>query len=151
MKLFLPLFFSAIIAIDGYGADILELVKALDLNESAKFQSMILTPEDANSARSDNNKSILMYASWIGDSKAVEYLVKAGADVNAQDATGATALHLAIWKSHNEIARFLIEHGASANSMSKEGMTPLDIAILKGNQEIAEAIKNSAPKLKPLL
>jgi len=151
MKFFFFLFFSAIIAMNGYGADILELVRALDLNESTKFESMVLTSEDANSARSDNNKSILMYASWIGNGDAVKYLVKAGADVNAQDATGATALHLAIWKSHNEIARFLIEHGASANSMSKEGMTPFDIAVLKGNQEIAEAIKNAAPKLKPLL
>lgn len=151
MKFFYAVLLSVTLGINVHGANILELVRTLDANDTAKFKSMVQTSEDANALRSDNNKTVLMYASWIGNADAVEHLVSKGADVNEQDESGATALHLAIWKAHNKIALLLIHHGASANSMSKEGMTPLDIAVLKGNQEIAEAIKNAAPKLKPLL
>jgi ankyrin repeat protein len=134
-----------------YGADILNLVSLLDRNDTEKFQSQILTLQDANSAREDNNKTILMYACWVGNIDAVKYLIDKGADVNAQDIGGATALHLAAWKGFTPIALYLVEKGASGQAMSKDGMTPLDIAVMQGNKEIAEAIQKAAPKLKPLL
>lgn len=132
-------------------ADILDLVGLLDRNDTATFQSHIQTISDANSAREDNNKTILMYACWVGNSDAVKYLIDKGADVNAQDSGGATALHLAAWKGNTSIALYLIEKGSSVNAMSTEGMTPLDIAIMKENQEIITAIDKATPKLKPLL
>lgn len=132
-------------------ADILELVGLLDRNDTASFQSRIQTIGDANSAREDNNKTVLMYAVWVGNADAVKYLIEKGADVNAQDTGGATALHLAAWKGYTPIALYLIEKGASGSAMSTEGMTPLDIALIKGNQEIAAAIEKAAPKLKKLL
>lgn len=133
------------------GADILQLVALLDRNDTAAFQSQVQTLQDANAMREDNNKTILMYACWVGNADAVAYLIAKGADVNAQDAGGASPLHLAAWKGHTAIALHLLEHGASGQSMSNEGMTPLDIAMMQGNKEIAEAIEKAAPKLKPLL
>lgn len=133
------------------GADILQLVALLDQNDTIAFKSQVQTLQDANIKRDDNNKTILMYASWIGNSDAVKYLVNKGADTNAQDSGGATALHLAAWKGYTKIATYLLENGASPRAMSTEGMTPLDIAIMKGNQEIITAINKATPKLKPLL
>lgn len=138
-------------ALSLQGADILELVGLLDRNDTQTFHSRIQTLSDANTAREDNNKTILMYAVWVGNTEAVKYLIEKGADVNAQDAGGATALHLAAWRGHTPIAVYLIEKGASANAMSKEGMTPLDIAMMRENHEIGAAIEKAAPKLKPLL
>lgn len=132
-------------------ADILSLVGLLDRKDTATFQSRIQNLSDANAAREDNNKTILMYACWVGNLEAVKHLVSKGADVNRQDSGGATALHLAAWKGFTPIALYLLENGASGQMMSKEGMTPLDIAIMQGNQEIAAAIEKAAPKLKPLL
>ncbi|MBN2870624.1 MAG: ankyrin repeat domain-containing protein [Campylobacterales bacterium] len=134
-----------------YSADILELVSLLDRNDTAVFESKVQNAIDANAMREDNNKTILMYACWVGNMEAVEYLVEKGADVNAQDAGGASALHLAIWKGHNPIALYLIEHGASGSAMSAEGMTPMDVAMMRENREVAEAIEKAAPRLKPLL
>lgn len=134
-----------------YSADILDLVSILDRNDTTGFESKVCNALDANAMRDDNNKTILMYASWVGNIDAVRHLVEKGADVNAQDAGGASALHLAAWKGHNAIALYLIEHGASGSAMSKDGMTPLDIAMMRGNSEIAQAIEKAAPKLKPLL
>lgn len=141
----------AISAAFVYGADILGLVGLLDRNDMATFQSRIQNMSDANSAREDNKKTILMYACWVGNFEAVQYLVSKGADVNAQDSGGATALHLAVWKGFTPIALYLIENGASGNAISQDGMTPLDIAMIKDNKSVIEALEKAAPKLKPLL
>jgi ankyrin repeat protein len=133
------------------GADILELVGLLDRKDTATFQTKIKTLSDANCVREDNNKSILMYVVWVGNLEAIKHLIDKGADINAQDNGGATALHLAAWKGRTDIALYLLERGSSGSIMSKEGMTPLDIALMQGNQEIATAIEKAAPKLKKLL
>lgn len=133
------------------GADILQLVALLDRNDTITFESQVQTLQDANIKRDDNNKTILMYASWVGNSDAVKYLVEKGADITAQDIGGATALHLAIWKGYTPIALYLLEQGASGHVMSKDGLTPLDIAGMRGNKEVSSAIEKATPKLKPLL
>jgi uncharacterized protein len=133
------------------GADIFKLVQTIDRNDTVEFKRLVQTIEDANTARSDNNKTILMYSSWVGNIAAVKHLVDLGANVNAQDSSNATALHLAIWKDHTEIVLYLIEHGASVSAMSMDGMTPTDIAILRSNTKVIEAINQAKPKLKSLL
>lgn len=144
-------FVSLLTALSLHAADILDLVGLLDRNDTQTFQSRVQTLNDANAAREDNNKTILMYAVWVGNAEVVKYLIEKGADVNAQDAGGATALHLAAWKGHTAIALYLLEKGASGSAMSKEGMTPLDIAMMREYHEIGAAIEKAAPKLKPLL
>lgn len=133
------------------GADIFKLVQTINRNDTAEFKRLVQTIEDANTARSDNNKTILMYASWIGNIDIVKHLVDLGANVNAQDSSNATALHLAIWKDHTDIALFLLQKGATSTAMSVDGMTPNDIAVLRSNTAIMEAIQKSKPKLKSLL
>lgn len=147
-KAFLTLF---IFTLSLQAADILRLVGLLDRNDIIAFKSEIRTINDANAMRDDNNKTILMYACWVGNAEAVHHLIQTGADINAQDSGGATALHLAAWKNHTDIALYLLKNGALGNTMSKDGMTPLDIASMKENKEIVEAIEKSAPKLKKLL
>lgn len=132
------------------GADIFKLVQAVDRNDTAGFQHMVQSMSDANCARSDNNKSILMYASWVGNSDMVKYLVDKGANINAHDTSDATALHLAIWKDHTDIALYLLSKGALGSAMSLDGMTPSDIAMLRSNTTVLEAIEKSKPKLKSL-
>ncbi|MDD2830056.1 MAG: ankyrin repeat domain-containing protein [Sulfuricurvum sp.] len=132
------------------GADIFKLVQAVDRNDTVTFKQMVQTISDANTARSDNNKSILMYASWVGNGDMVEYLVRQGADINAQDSSNATALHLAIWKDHTDIALFLLDHGASSTIMSVDGMMASDIAMIRSNTKVMERIESLKPKLKSL-
>lgn len=142
---------TLLITLSLQGADILQLVASLDRNDISGFESQIQTVSDANAMRPDNKKTVLMYACWIGNIEAVTYLIEKGADLNAKDISGATALHLAAWKGHRDIAFYLIAKGASGYTPSKEGMSPLDIAMMQGHTDIAEAIKKAAPKLKKLL
>jgi ankyrin repeat protein len=81
---------------------------------------------------------------------AVEYLLGLGADVNAVDRNGETAVHGAAYKSLPKMVRLLADKGAKAdvwNRKDKYGWTPLMIADgyrpgnFKPSAETAEAIR----------
>jgi|GEM_PF-1336798 len=57
-----------------------------------------------------------------------ETLVKAGADVNAKDATGCTPLHAAAYWGAAEVARILLASGAEVNARNDNRETPLHAA-----------------------
>jgi ankyrin repeat protein len=57
--------------------------------------------------------------------KAAELLVDLGADVNAADAAGNTALHQAATKTYDAVVRFLVDKGARMDAKNKRGQTPL--------------------------
>jgi ankyrin repeat protein len=72
----------------------------------------------------------LLWASGAGHYDAVETLVARGADVNAVNTNGDTALHRAAWKNEDKICKFLISKGAGAcrEKKNKDGKLPLDLA-----------------------
>ena len=63
-----------------------------------------------------------------GDIEAVQQHLVAGADVNAKDENGWTALHYAAVNGHKEIAELLIDNGAEVNAKDNSGYTPLYFA-----------------------
>jgi ankyrin repeat protein len=61
--------------------------------------------------------------------RAVQYLVEeCGADVNAVDHEGNTALHHAAARGDNEMILYLVEHGADVTRVNREGQTTADMA-----------------------
>ena len=61
--------------------------------------------------------------------EAVKLAVQLGADVNAANSVGLTALHAAAFNGSNEIIRFLVEKGANLDAKDFTGQTPLDKAM----------------------
>ncbi len=60
---------------------------------------------------------------------AVKYLVEElGADVNARDFNGYTALHHAAARGDNELIKYLVAHGADVTVVSRKGQTTVDMA-----------------------
>jgi ankyrin repeat protein len=63
--------------------------------------------------------------------EAVKLLVKLGADVNAVDDRGETAMHGAAYRNHPRVVKFLADKGARIgvwNKKNKTGLTPVVIA-----------------------
>jgi ankyrin repeat protein len=64
----------------------------------------------------------------------IKLCLDAGADVNALDNQGDTALHGAAQKGSDQVVQFLVDHGAKLDVKDKRGRTPLDAAMgLMGN------------------
>jgi ankyrin repeat protein len=64
----------------------------------------------------------------------IKLCLDAGADVNAVDNQGQTALHGAAQKGWDQVVQFLVDHGAKLDVKDKKGRTPLDAAMgLLGN------------------
>jgi ankyrin repeat protein len=61
--------------------------------------------------------------------KAVQLLIDHGADVNAQDARGQTALHGAAFQGWNEVIKLLVAHNAKVAVKDQTGKTPEDAAM----------------------
>lgn len=71
----------------------------------------------------------LMYAARQGSSEAAGTLIESGAELNATDPDGTTALVLAIINSHYDTAALLTEKGADPNIADTAGMAALYAAV----------------------
>lgn len=67
----------------------------------------------------------------------VTLLVDRGADVNAQQHGGWTALHAAAFIDDLPMAEYVVAHGADTSLTSDDGKTPIDVAA--GNFEPARS------------
>ena len=127
------------------------------------FQADITKGADVN-ARCENGTTVLMYVIVMSDvfnetyigmtadvqiiskEKFLEFaklLIDAGADVNAKDNDGLTALMVAANNRNSEVVQELINAGADVNAKSFVGMTALMFAAKKGDSKITKALMNA--------
>lgn len=94
-------------------------------NNLPQLKSLLDSKASANAA-DDRGITPLMYAAETGSLDAMRLLIDRGADVNAQNAFGSTAL---MW-SVSDLAkvRLLLDHGAQVNTTARSGRTALIIA-----------------------
>jgi len=85
----------------------------------------------------------------------VKLLLDRGANVNAQDSNGFTALHFAVYDSNIPVIKILIEYGADVNIIPDkpyhfdnkyECLSPLKLAEKKGNTQIVQMLKSAQSK-----
>ena len=74
------------------------------------------------------------------DRDAVAALIKRGADVNAAQPDGATALHWAAHWNDLDMAGLLIRAGANAKASNRDGATPLFLATENGSAPLIKAL-----------
>jgi ankyrin len=79
--------------------------------------------------------------------EAVAAAVSLGADVNAANQAGDTALHSAAAQGYDTVVQFLADHGAQLNVKNKRGLTPLAALLAppaRGRGAAAAAAANGA-------
>ncbi len=72
-----------------------------------------------------------------GEVQVVLDLLERGAEVNARDRYGQTALMLAAHAGHREIVEILISQRADLNITAKFGLSAIMLAIVAGHSEVA--------------
>ena len=81
-----------------------------------------------------------MCAALEGRTETVKALLRKGADVNAKDDSGRTALMFAVINLHGQTVKVLLEHGADVNARDDDGATPLMLAASCGDPEIVQTL-----------
>src|SRR5712692_485944 len=99
----------------------------------------------ANINSRSNGYMLLSIAAGEGRINVVRYLLAEGADVNAREKLGDTALTEAAYYGHVAMVKELLLRGADVNALGEEG-TALDIAIDKKYADLADLLKHYGGK-----
>ena len=87
------------------------------------------------------NDSPVADAAMRGDTAKVRQLIKTGADVNAAQGDGMTALHWAAQRGDLDEARMLMYAGARVEAVTRNGSyTPLHLAARVGKVSLINAL-----------
>ena len=82
-----------------------------------------------------------------GDVQEVNNLLDQGANVDARNRHGQTALMLAAHTGHCEVVAVLVAHGANLNTTAKYGLSALILALVAGHVEVARLLADAGTDL----
>ena len=139
-------------------ADVVALLakSGADLNAKSKTPEFPKVKVDAATmvftAMPKGGFTALLLAARQGADDGVRALAEAGADLNATDPDGTSALNMAIINAHYDVAAILVEKGANVNLGDSAGMTPLYATIDMRHQEtlINRPLPKPSGRLLPL-
>ena len=98
-----------------------------------------------NSGNIPSNKNLLEGAKE-GDFEKVLHALESGANVNAKDSNGETALMHASRKGRVDIVRHLLKNGADVNIPNNDGWTALMYASKYGHHDVFRTLRNYGAK-----
>ena len=109
------------------------------------YRMRLLHLAGANVNPQDGCCAPLFVAAATGKAEAVRYLLDQGADVNARNEFGHTALTEATFNGNIAVIRELLLRGAEINNVAVDG-TALDLAIRRNNAAVADLLKHYGGK-----
>ncbi|KAH0562061.1 hypothetical protein GP486_003233 [Trichoglossum hirsutum] len=116
------------------------LVEALNQYNETKALEILHDKAKANVIGNRSLDSILMIASIRGYEKVVRRLLEQGANVNAKDRYGYTALHWTAMNGNEAVLKLLLEQGANADAKGENGETALHCAIKSEREALVKLL-----------
>ena len=111
--------------------------------------ALVLMLAGASIYASSSSQGPVADAAMKGDADMVRTLVRQGADVNAAQADGMTALHWAALNGDLKMADVLLVAGAGTESLTRNGgYTPLHLASSRGHAPVVERLLTAGSKPK---
>lgn len=117
------------------------MVNAVKSGDTTTVQSLLDKGVSPN-LKTDDGKTILMLATYLGHTEIAKLLINKGAEVNAKDNKGKTALMYAAEKGNIETAKLLLEKGANLDAVDNDGKTALLIARENNQIEMVKFLSN---------
>ena len=123
------------------------LMRAATFGDKARL--LVAHHSDVKARSVLGNSALILAARQQGNMSTVKLLLDQGAEVNATNANGATALMAAVSAEDAEMAKFLIERGADVNAKPNMdgngflwggGRTPLMWAAFRGNEGLVRLL-----------
>ena len=105
------------------------LHRAAEEGDEGMVRLLIRKRADVNAEGNDNNTVLHSALSTRANNAVVHVLIDEGANVNAKNSYGITALHLATWEGNTEIVRWLVDGRADVNTIDRGGRTVLHSAV----------------------
>ena len=102
--------------------------------------ALLNRPELDTNAHGLNRRPVLLAYVWRDNKERVEKLLARGADANAQDGDGDTALHGAAQTGNVDMVRMFLDKGANPNAKNRQGGTPLMWAAVYGHEDVARLL-----------
>ncbi|KKA28844.1 hypothetical protein TD95_000248 [Thielaviopsis punctulata] len=138
---------------DGYAPLHLSVIGGHPLTTKALLAGQNWDSANASNSESPkaapNSGSVLAIAVKANFSTIVEMLVKAGINLNWQDKTGETALHIASRYGNVECTRVLLDGGADIDAVEATySWTPLHVAAVDGKMDSVKILVERGAKLE---
>ncbi|MFA6958652.1 MAG: serine hydrolase [Thermoanaerobaculia bacterium] len=136
---------AAIVRGEGSAASAQErLWEAAKSGDGAAIESALGEGADIealDTRKSRSGRRALNWAAWFNHRDAIRLLLRHGAKIDAENATGFTALHHAAEAGSLEAADALLAAGADPNHRNGAGFLPAETARAQGHPEVAARIE----------
>ena len=119
---------------------------ALMYAEKNSYTDIVRILKNAGAKADDIETALINTAGMTGRMDMIEYFIQKGANVNAQDYYGHTALIEATIIEDTMIIQYLIEHGADVNLKDNQGATALSVAQHYGYRDVIDLLKKAGAK-----
>lgn len=113
-------------------------------NNVSLLKTLLAFAGNVNARDELKDRTVLSYVAQLNQDEShyevIETLLENGADVNAKDHDGKTALHFLAYQSNLKVVQLVLKHGADVNARDNTGRIPLSEAISFDNYEIVRLL-----------
>jgi len=135
--------FAGVVLLGGQSACSVPLLNASASGDTKTVLSLLQEGHDANESFPFVGTRPLTLAAAYGHAETARVLLDAGADVNAEDLTGWTALHAGAFKGDAPIVSLLLERGARPRTAHWFLESPLSIAKRLDHKDLLELLRRA--------